>query len=62
MTCPYLLQAVMRKIADDPAIDPALRRYVKRLRAIAALPERDQRSVLRVLDNTIRAHGGSPAA
>ena len=52
----------LRKITDDPTIDPALRRYVKRIRAIVALPERDQKSVLRMLDNTIRAHGGNPAA
>ncbi len=39
-----------------------LRRYLKRIRAIAALPERDQKSVLRMLDNTIRAHRGQPAA
>jgi len=36
--------------------------YVKRIRAIAALPEHNQKSVLRMLDNTIRAHGGNPAA
>ena len=52
----------MRKINEDPTVDPALRRYLKRIRAIASLPERDQKSVLRMLDNTIRAHGGNPAA
>jgi len=53
----------VRRIDEDPASDPTLRRYLKRVRALAALPERDQKSVLRMLDNTIRAHQpGSPAA
>ena len=53
----------VRKIDQVPTSEPALRRYIKRIRAIAALPERDQKSVLRMLDNTIRAHrSGSPAA
>jgi len=34
----------------------------KRIRAIADLPERDQKSVLRMLDNTIRAHGKQATA
>jgi len=53
----------LKKNVAEPAIDPALRRYWKRIRVIASLPERDQKSVLRMLDNTIRAHGGrQPAA
>ncbi len=42
--------------------EPALRRYLKRIRLIAELPERDQKSVLRMLDNTIKAQRGQPAA
>jgi len=51
-----------RRIAEEPVNDPALRRYWKRIRAIADLPERDQKSVLRMLDNTIRAHGKQATA
>ena len=53
----------VRKIDQEPTNEPTLRRYLKRIRVIADLPERDQKSVLRMLDNTIRAHrSGSPAA
>ena len=51
-----------RKIDEKPDSEPALRRYLKRIRVIAALPERDQKSVLRMLDNTIRAQGGTVPA
>jgi transcriptional regulator with XRE-family HTH domain len=47
----------VRRIDDEPTVEPAMRRYLKRIRAITALSERDQKSVLRMLDNTIRAHG-----
>jgi hypothetical protein len=33
-----------------------MRKHWKRVKALAQLPERDQRSVLRMLDNTIKAH------
>ena len=45
-----------RKIDEDPSLDPQMRKYWKRVKALAQLPERDQRSVLRMLDNTIKAH------
>ncbi|TQE95331.1 MAG: helix-turn-helix transcriptional regulator [Spiribacter salinus] len=47
-----------RKIDEGPNLNPQLRRYWKRVQQLAQLPERDQRSVLRMLDNTIKAHGG----
>jgi transcriptional regulator with XRE-family HTH domain len=49
-----------RKIDEEPSINPQHRRYWKRIEHLSKLPERDQRSVLRLLDNTIKAHS-SPA-
>lgn len=45
-----------RKIDEDPSLDPQMRKYWKRVKELTQLPERDQRSVLRMLDNTIKAH------
>ena len=51
----------LRRIDDDTTVEPALRRYFKRIRTITTLPERDQKSILRMLDNTIRAHAAAPS-
>jgi transcriptional regulator with XRE-family HTH domain len=46
----------IRRHEENPSADPALRRYLKRVKQITVLPERDQKSILRLLDNTIKAH------
>ncbi len=49
---------------DEPDLlnDPDDRRLWKRLQQIKSLPERDQRAILRLLDNTISANGGRTSA
>ena len=49
-----------RSKRNDPDLlnNPDDRRLWKRLQQIKSLPERDQRAILRMLDNTITANAG----